>query len=317
MMTSLEPLSADQVSTYIQHRLNVAECRAGSLFTRDALADIADKSAGIPRVINILCYNALALGFARQQKCIDLGIVRQATNDLALEQVAHNGKQIAHNNAADRGKFTHSDQNDRVQKVNNTIVGSTARERTNSYRAVNRIWTRFSTLAKGSIGLAVLLITIPISTTPNLRQPARQTSPKPRVEWKADSLSLLPGENTSAVGQAHSDYAAILTDIRYWSEPTATKVVIDVDERVKYDAYRLAAPDRIYLDLHGKLSAVLFSKQFQVQDALLRKIRIAKHADEMTRITLETSKPCEYSIAFISNPTRLSITLWSPGRHAD
>jgi hypothetical protein len=165
----------------------------------------------------------------------------------------------------------------------------------------------------------MLLITIPLGTTPKLSQPDRPPSPKPPVvDWKPDSSGPIPGENFSADDGAHSDHAPILTDIRYWSGPTATRVVINLDEQVKYDAYRLAAPDRVYLDLHGsKLSPVLFGRTFQIKDALLRKIRVAEHARGMTRVTLETSKRCDYSIAVISNPTRLSVELMEPAKTQD
>ena len=252
MTTALEPLSHDQVRSYIHHRLNVAGYSAGPIFTGDALADIAHESTGIPRTINILCYNALALGCARQQKCIDVGIVRQVVSDLAFEQNAGNGNLFAVRNCASGlGTFRHSDQNDRVLRADGAIAGRTARKRTRSYLLASRIWTRFNMLAKGCIGLAVLLITIPIGTIPKLTQPARPTSAKPPVAWKPDSSSLILGENMSAADEAHSAYVPIMTGIRYWSGPTATRVVIDLDERAKYDAYRLAAPDRVYLNLHG------------------------------------------------------------------
>jgi type II secretory pathway predicted ATPase ExeA len=316
MTTALEPLSHDQVRSYIQHRLNVAGYSAGSLFTRDALVDIARESAGIPRMINILCYNSLALGCAREQKCIDVSIVRQAASDLALEQGTGDAKQFeVRHLASSRGEFRHSNQNDEVLKANDPIAGHAVGERTNNYLSASKVWTRFGMLAKGSLALAVLLIIIPIGTRPKLSQPAGPTSLKTPIEWKADSSSSISGGNVSAADNTRSDRAPTLTGIRYWSELTTTRVVIDLDERVKYDAYRLAAPDRVYLDLHGsKVSSVLFGKRFEIKDTLLRKIRVAEHAQDMTRVTLETSKPCDYSIAVIPNPTRLSITLWSTGR---
>ena len=316
MITNLKPLSPDQVRSYIQHRLNVAGYSAGSLFTRDALADIAQHSAGIPRMINILCYNALALGCARNQKCIDIGIVRQTVSDLAFEQDAGNSKPIAARNCTSgRVEVKHSNQNDTVLKGDDSNAGRTARKRTKGYISVARIWTRFGMLVRGSIGLAILLITISISTKPELGPAGPPSSPTPPVEWKPDSSYPIARENMSAVDEAHSDHAPTLTDIRYRSEPTATRVVIDLDERVKYDAYRLGAPDRVYLDLHAsKVSPVLFGRTFHIKDALLTKIRVADRGRKMVRVTLETSKRCDYSIAATSNPTRLSVTLWSSRR---
>ena len=316
MIIGLEPLSPDQVRSYIQHRLNIAGYSAGSLFTGDAFAEIARKSSGIPRVINILCYNALAMGCARRQKCIDVGTVRQAASDLAFVQEAGNGKPIAAHNCTSGRDGRHSNHNDKVLKADYSIADRTATERTKSCHSVSRSWTRFSMLAKGSLALAMLLITIPVGTTPKLSQPAQPPSPEPPVEWKADSSGPIPEEHILAADKAHSDHAPILTDIRYWSEPTATRVVINLDDYMKYDAYRLAAPDRVYVDFYGrKLSPVLLGKTFLIKAALLRKIRIAEHAQNITRVTLETSQRCDYSIAVLSNPTRLSVELRSPQKH--
>jgi type II secretory pathway predicted ATPase ExeA len=311
MMIGLEPLSPDQVRSYIQHRLNIAGYSAGSLFTRDAFADIARKSSGIPRLINILCYNALAIGCARKQRYIDVGTVRQAASDLAFEQDAGNGKPTAAHTSGWEGG--HSNRDDKTLKAGHSIADRTAKERTQSYPSAGRIWPRFSMLAKGSLALAMLLITIPIGTTPKLSQPTRLPSPKPPVEWRPDLSGPPSGEHLSATDEAQPDHAPILTDIRYWSGPTATRVVINLDDHIKYDAYRLAAPDRVYLNLYGtKLSHVLLGRTFLIKDALLRKIRIAEHGQAITRVTLETSQRCDYSIAVISNPTRLSVELRSP-----
>ncbi len=54
------------------------------LFTKDALALIALCSEGLPRNINNLCFNALSLGAALQQKPIDRDVIRQVIGDLDI-----------------------------------------------------------------------------------------------------------------------------------------------------------------------------------------------------------------------------------------
>jgi type II secretory pathway predicted ATPase ExeA len=86
----LTPFSPQDTSLYIAHRLRVAGCSSDTpLFTPDALALIALCSDGIPRNINNLCFNALALGCALQQKTIDRDIVRQVISDLDLGNWRH------------------------------------------------------------------------------------------------------------------------------------------------------------------------------------------------------------------------------------
>jgi general secretion pathway protein A len=81
----LKPFSREDTQLYIEHRLRVAGYHFETpLFTRDALALIADYSDGIPRNINNLCFNSLSLACALQRKPIDSEIVREVIADLDL-----------------------------------------------------------------------------------------------------------------------------------------------------------------------------------------------------------------------------------------
>jgi len=83
----LEPFSASEVVRYIHHRLGVAGLSSGSLFTPEAAARIASSSRGIPRNINMLCFNALSLGCVLGSKQIDADVIRAVEADLDLSSV--------------------------------------------------------------------------------------------------------------------------------------------------------------------------------------------------------------------------------------
>lgn len=84
----LNTFTAEETSLYITHRLRVAGYASDMpLFTKDALSLIAQSSEGIPRNINNLCFNALSLGAALQQKPIDRETVRQVMDDLDIGQL--------------------------------------------------------------------------------------------------------------------------------------------------------------------------------------------------------------------------------------
>jgi general secretion pathway protein A len=84
----LMPFTPEETALYIRHRLRVAGYDSDMpLFTKDALAIIAESSEGIPRNINNLCFNALTLGCALQQKPIDREVLRQVVSDLSLGQL--------------------------------------------------------------------------------------------------------------------------------------------------------------------------------------------------------------------------------------
>jgi general secretion pathway protein A len=54
------------------------------LFTRDAVIAIHKHSKGIPRVISVICDNALVNGFAADQKPVGASIVAEVCRSLAL-----------------------------------------------------------------------------------------------------------------------------------------------------------------------------------------------------------------------------------------
>ena len=79
----LKPFSREETQLYIEHRLRVAGYTLKApLFTRDALALIADSSAGVPRTINNLCFNALSAGCALKMLSIGTEIICEVVADL-------------------------------------------------------------------------------------------------------------------------------------------------------------------------------------------------------------------------------------------
>jgi general secretion pathway protein A len=78
----ITPLSEKETYEYIQHRLTVAHYKGSSLFNGKAQKLIWDYSGGVPRNINILCDNALLIGYGLKNKKINEAIVKEAITDL-------------------------------------------------------------------------------------------------------------------------------------------------------------------------------------------------------------------------------------------
>lgn len=84
-LVRLDPLNAAEVNRYIDHRLRLAGYSGVPLFTAEARAAIAQRSEGIPRTINNLCFNALSLGCALQRRSIGADILAEVSADLDFE----------------------------------------------------------------------------------------------------------------------------------------------------------------------------------------------------------------------------------------
>lgn len=72
----------EESAKYIEHRLRLAGKSSSEIFTPEAITLICRYSRGIPRVINILCDNALLMGFRSSQKKIDTDTIRGAIKNL-------------------------------------------------------------------------------------------------------------------------------------------------------------------------------------------------------------------------------------------
>jgi len=81
--TTLQPLGLESVKAYISHRIKVAGGESLP-FTGDSLELIHRYSGGKPRMINIICENAILEGFIEKKKEIDSKIMQVVLEDLAL-----------------------------------------------------------------------------------------------------------------------------------------------------------------------------------------------------------------------------------------
>ncbi len=86
----LEPLSSDEVSRYIDHRLQVAGA-IGELFTPRAKREIYRQSKGIPRLVNVLCDRSLLAAYVREERKVDPSLVREASREIAGVRRASEG----------------------------------------------------------------------------------------------------------------------------------------------------------------------------------------------------------------------------------
>ncbi len=83
MRCELQPLTREGVFSYVAHRLSIA---GGSKveFDTASLDLVHEASAGVPRVINLICDRALLGGYRSAAPVIDRGLVASAISDLQI-----------------------------------------------------------------------------------------------------------------------------------------------------------------------------------------------------------------------------------------
>jgi general secretion pathway protein A len=83
-LSGLNPLTPQETSRFIAHRLQVAGYKGQGLFSPEALELIAEASEGIPRQINNYCFHSLSLACATRSRTVDGEVVREVIKDLDI-----------------------------------------------------------------------------------------------------------------------------------------------------------------------------------------------------------------------------------------
>jgi len=82
----IKPLSLKETREYIKNRLVTAGAGNGhKIFPGNTVKSVHQYADGYPRMINILCDNALLLGYSREKRTITPGMIRECYEDLKLD----------------------------------------------------------------------------------------------------------------------------------------------------------------------------------------------------------------------------------------
>jgi len=136
---------------------------------------------------------------------------------------------------------------------------------------------------------------------------AAKPASRPAVKAASEDTSNDSDADDSA---DDSPKAVKITSIRHSSNPDTTRVTIGLEKGVKFDAQRIENPYRIFFDLRDTtLPASLLGKTIDVDDSLLKKIRVAQFQPGKSRIVLEVADGSEYTTSLLSDPPRLIIDI--------
>jgi N-acetylmuramoyl-L-alanine amidase len=105
-------------------------------------------------------------------------------------------------------------------------------------------------------------------------------------------------------------------DVQYWSMPDYTRVSVVLEQDVQFESQRIDHPERIFFDLkNARLSSHLLGQSFDVDDGLVKKVRVAQYKPGRARIVIETANHAAYNASLLSNPPRLIIDIHNDDAH--
>ena len=104
--------------------------------------------------------------------------------------------------------------------------------------------------------------------------------------------------------------------LRFWSNPSYTRVVIDADSEISY-SHRLLKkdtairkPHRLYIDLSNSRLGKDIKKYIPINDNLLSDARAGQYTSDMVRVVVDIKSFKTYKIFSLKNPFRIVIDVW-------
>jgi len=100
-----------------------------------------------------------------------------------------------------------------------------------------------------------------------------------------------------------------VTDIRYWSYPDYTRVVISLTDNPDYAGNRLSNPDRLYFDIRNSKLKKELQKTISVGNGMLKTVRAGQFNETTVRVVLDLDKMTNYKVLTMEDPIRLIIDI--------
>jgi N-acetylmuramoyl-L-alanine amidase len=125
--------------------------------------------------------------------------------------------------------------------------------------------------------------------------------------------SVLSEKDNDRNGGGIKSLPVAVKDIRHWSTPNYTRVVIDLDGPVKYTHRLLKAdpdlrkPRRLYLDLDNSHVTSQIESALPIKDGLLQRARAGQYTKDTVRVVLDTESLEGYKVFHLHDPFRIVV----------
>jgi N-acetylmuramoyl-L-alanine amidase len=138
---------------------------------------------------------------------------------------------------------------------------------------------------------------------------------KIKVSTKKKSLSEKEKLKKN-IKPSKTDEIVTITGLRYWSNPSYTRIVIDADKDTTYNHRLLRKdpsiqkPKRLYVDLQNSRLGDGIKKTIPINDDLLSDARAGQFTADMVRVVVDIKSFKTYKIFSLKNPFRIVIDVW-------
>lgn len=99
-------------------------------------------------------------------------------------------------------------------------------------------------------------------------------------------------------------------NIRHWTGPEYTRIVIDLDHEVKFQEGHVGNPERLFFDLQGaQVTKDLATRTFPVGDGFLQQIRVGQNQPDVVRVVLDLQSASTSNVFFLPDPYRMVVDI--------
>jgi N-acetylmuramoyl-L-alanine amidase len=131
-------------------------------------------------------------------------------------------------------------------------------------------------------------------------------------------LLLFVAVAVAQLGITRPSGLADVVEVRHWSYPEYTRVVVELSRNVQTTVRHLQAdpkankPERLYLDLPEFWVGRDYAAGVSVGDGLLRAVRIGQFTKRTTRIVIDVEQYERHRMLVLTHPDRLVVDVYGP-----
>ena len=143
----------------------------------------------------------------------------------------------------------------------------------------------------------------------------RRNSKRLRQAQKTKKKSDIARSQVRNKTKALANKTTTITGLRYWSNPSYTRVVIDANWKTSY-TYRLLKkdpginkPQRLYVDLNNSILGKGIRKFTPINDNLLRDARAGQYLPHVVRVVVDIKSIKNYNVFSLQHPFRVVLDM--------
>jgi len=178
----------------------------------------------------------------------------------------------------------------------------------------------YKLLAEQKLGLSALNTEVSVSPKSGEAQSAQNPVSDDIAAVIEKSISVTTDVTDTDIPSGNGN--TTVTNLRFWSNPNYTRIVIDADSEALYrhrllnEDPSIQKPQRLYIDLDNSRLGKDTSKVIPINDNLLSDARAGQYNLDTVRVVVDIKSFKTYKIFSLKNPFRIVIDIWGEGEPA-